>query len=269
MFQQPARTSTRRTWMAQFTGILLLSAAVGCDQKSDAPSADTSVVQSDTTGAADTALALGCDLIPTVPTPVLSKFTRDILDPAAVSWNQIERLLRKSTFNRCGSQARKLPSASGPVMISIFPERRVQILSPEDLAQGVVIARIESDGDYANGITEGLNWLYVDVRNGAYRGIILSESNEGRTAIPDFLFTAHSLDENRTVPIAECLKTDAKACWVDSEAKMLDPTSRGPSQPWVACTQYGCCCGGTKCHGNKSDRPASVADSSSAPSSET
>ena len=57
----------------------------------------------------------------------------------------------------------------------------------------------------------------------------------------------------------KCRMSGLKACFVDSkDVQRANPTpglgigfgifQGGGSQPWVACSKYGCCCGGQQCH---------------------
>lgn len=63
----------------------------------------------------------------------------------------------------------------------------------------------------------------------------------------------------------KCFTNGWKACFIDSATEQVEPrplafagfgigmplvrVSPGTTVPWVACSKYGCCCGGTQCHG--------------------
>ncbi|HEV8611936.1 MAG TPA: hypothetical protein VGQ73_00410 [Gemmatimonadales bacterium] len=140
------------------------------------------------------------------------------------------------------------------------------------------MALITAKGDFAHlGIKAGEeNYYFVYKVGSRYRSAVLNATT--RTQLPNTRYKKHSptadlMRDNKgtfTLGAYECAVVKRlKACFVDSPTKqnltvaqipvrfgiglllvrlrsLLQPTDE--SQPWAACPEFGCCCGGTNCH---------------------
>lgn len=140
----------------------------------------------------------------------------------------------------------------------------------------IVVAKINSSGGFADlSLAAGDNYFVVwhntaEDEAVAWHGAMLNATS--RTPIT-FKYEEHwkkvtkpGNPDDETTPPAE-LAPQFDACWNSAtptrracfaEAIATTPTGSGMglglwlrqagSEPWVSCSQYGCCCGGTACH---------------------
>ena len=207
---------------------------------------------------------------------------------AAIDWKAIEPCLegmRLADRSR-GEQnhpMRPLKTDKKPEdTASILPRANIWWDDRSDVKGGRVMARIRSRHGYPRlGLISGNNYLLFGGDGPAVMAIVNSGGAwaastpqaeykpHGEITVPGYTADPNDPPKPKTpdpqgglsIAALRCAEHGWKACFVDSN---VDQRSRdaaglgigfldqggGSSQPWVACTKYGCCCGGQQCHGS-------------------
>ena len=174
-----------------------------------------------------TAVALGCHPYMTRPAPFGSTAV-DTVPIAAI--RTYAATLRFDTVPGA-ADVRRLSIArivgrdtlkvSGP-LARIAPESGAHGLDTTALAQGRIIARIWSEEPYDKaGLQRGVNWWWVDQRNGKWRSLIISDSGGTRTLRPLYI---HPHGPHRWQ------QSLARFVWLDSDEQL-----------WATCGWSDCC----------------------------
>lgn len=194
-----------------------------------------------------------------------------------IPWATVEQFLQTLTLMRTlGEQnhlLRPVDPNTGGVRASIFPFQGTGELCMDAFKKGVVVAKIEADGDYRRlGLARGNNYYVVYRVERTWHPLVIGPA--ARTELKRFVYKSHrpvargyerSAFTRAAYECAVILKL--KACFVDSPRAHIAPGSGRPrggllftrlfgwlfrqdggSQPWAACPQFGCCCGGSNCH---------------------
>jgi hypothetical protein len=168
---------------------------------------------------------------------------------------------------------RPVDPKAGGVHANILPYKGTGDLCMDAFKRGVVVAKIEAEKDYPRlGLARGDNYYVVYRVGRRWHPTVINPAT--RKELKRFVYKNHNgvaagYEKTAFTRAAyECaVVRKLKACFVDSPKVQISPGSGGPgdgllftrlfrwlfrqdggSQPWAACPQFGCCCGGSNCH---------------------